>query len=94
MRIYVGILPHDVIGKTLSAAFAGHGEVDSAQMITDRYTGQYRGFGFVEMRDNAQAEAAIQGLNGSDLGDRIIKVNQARPRNDNRGGGGDRGPRR
>ena len=94
MRIYEGNLPHDVTGETLSAAFAGHGEVDSAQVITDRYTGQSRGFGFVEMRDNAQAEAVIQGLDGSDLGDRVNKVNQARLRNGNRGGGGDRGPRR
>ena len=92
MRIYVGNLAQDVSDEVLNSAFSAHGEVASAQVISDRYTGLSRGFGFVEMRDNAQAEAAIRGLDGTDLNGQSIKVNQARPRRE-QGGGGDRGPR-
>ncbi len=89
MRIYVGNLAQGVTDEVLKSTFTAHGEVASAEVITDRYTGLSRGFGFVEMRDNSQAEAAIRGLDGSSLHGQNIKVNQARPRREQ----SDRGPR-
>jgi len=88
MDIYVGNLAYEVSEDALRAAFAEHGEVSSARVITDRETGRARGFGFVEMPDAAQAEAAIQALNGQDLQGRTLTVNESRPRE---GGGGGRG---
>ncbi len=90
MNIYVGNLSFQTTEEELEGAFAAHGEVQSARIITDRYTGQSRGFGFVEMADNAAAEAAIQSLNGRELSGRPLTVNEARPREDrgSRGGGG------
>ena len=90
MNIYVGNLSFEMTEEQLEGAFAAHGEVQSARIITDRYTGQSRGFGFVEMPDNAAAESAIQALNGREVSGRPLTVNEARPREDrgSRGGGG------
>lgn len=95
MRIYVGNLVHDVTDDDLRGAFSAYGEVASADVIMDRYTGQSRGFGFVEMRDSESAQKAIRELDGRDIKGRQVKVNEARPRTENRGfgGGGGRGPR-
>ena len=90
MNIYVGNLPFEVTEEALQVAFTEYGEVTSARIITDRMTGRPRGFGFVEMPDNAQAEAAIQGLNAKDFQGRALTVNEARPRED-RGGRRDDG---
>jgi len=88
MNIYVGNLSFDTGDAELRAAFEAYGEVTSASVITDRETGRSRGFGFVEMPSADQAKAAIQALNGTDLGGRALKVNEARPRGDSRGGSG------
>ncbi len=88
MNIYVGNLPYNVTDDELRAAFADFGEVASANVIMDRMSGQSKGFGFVEMPNNSEAEEAINALNESALNGRNIKVNQARPRNDRSGGGG------
>ena len=92
MNIYVGNLSFEMTEEELEGAFAVHGEVQSARIISDRYTGQSRGFGFVEMPDNAAAESAIQALNGREVSGRPLTVNEARPREDrgSRGGGGGR----
>ena len=89
MNIYVGNLSFDETETSLEAAFAAHGEVTSARIITDRETGRSRGFGFVEMADQSQAQAAIAALNGTSLNGRDLTVNEARPREDR--GGGSRG---
>ncbi|MEA3421531.1 MAG: RNA-binding protein [Acidobacteriota bacterium] len=93
MNIYVGNLSRDVAEEDLRKAFEAFGEVASAKIITDKFTGDSRGFGFVEMRKSPEAQAAISGLDGKDLKGRALKVNEARPRrDDNRGRGGfDRG---
>ena len=93
MNIYVGNLSFDTTDSGLRAAFEAHGEVSSAQVITDRDTGRSRGFGFVEMPSDEEARAAMTALDGSDLDGRQIKVNQAKPRGDRRGGGGGGGRR-
>ncbi len=94
MNIYVGNLSFETGDAELRAAFAAHGEVTSASVITDRDTGRSRGFGFVEMPSADQARAAIQALNGTDLGGRALNVNEARPRESRGGsGGGGRGGR-
>jgi RNA recognition motif-containing protein len=80
VNIYVGNLPYSVSDSDLRDAFSAYGDVSSVNIITDRMTGQSKGFGFVEMNDNGQADAAIKGLNGSDLGGRSLTVNQAKPR--------------
>ncbi len=90
MRIYVGNLPYDVGSDDLAALFEQHGEVASADVITDRDTGRPRGFAFVEMPNRNEAEQAIQALNGIEVGGRTIVVNEARPRG-GRGPGGGRG---
>jgi RNA recognition motif-containing protein len=92
MNIYVGNLSHDVTQDELHQAFAAHGEVTSANIITDKFSGQSRGFGFVEMPKSEEAQAAISALNGTDLKGQTLNVNEARPRNDRprRGGGGGR----
>ncbi len=95
MNIYVGNLSYSTQDQDLHDAFSAHGAVDSARVITDRESGRSRGFGFVEMPDRAEAEAAISALNGTDLQGRTISVNEARPREDRpRGGGGGGGGRR
>lgn len=93
MKIYVGNLSYSVDSEDLRAAFAEFGTVDSAEVIVDRNTSRSRGFGFVEMNNDEEAKAAIEGLNGKDLDGRPLNVNEARPRrNDSgRGGGGGSG---
>ncbi len=87
-KLYVGNLSYDVTDSDLQQFFAGHGTVDSATVINDRDTGRSKGFGFVEMSSDAEAEAAIAALDGTDLGGRSIKVNEAKPRPAGSGGGG------
>lgn len=88
MNIYVGNLPREATEDDLREAFVAFGEVTSAKIITDRFTGDSRGFGFVEMPNSSEAQAAISGLDGKDLKGRTLRVNEARPRRDNRRGGG------
>jgi len=90
-NIYVGNLGFDVSGEELEKMFSEFGEVVSANVITDRETGRSRGFGFVEMGDEAAAAKAIEALNGKDMNGRALTVNEARPRQDRGGGGGGRG---
>ncbi|MFA6434427.1 MAG: RNA-binding protein [Elusimicrobiales bacterium] len=78
-RIYVGGLPFSANDEQLSAVFAAHGSVTSAKVITDKFSGQSRGFGFVEMSNDEEAMAAIEKLNGSDMEGRKLTVNEARP---------------
>lgn len=80
MNIYVGNLPYNVTEEELKEAFSKFGEVSSVNVITDKYSGQSKGFGFVEMEKNSEAEEAIKALNESSLKGRDIKVNQAKPR--------------
>ncbi len=101
MNIYVGNLSFDETEASLESTFAAHGEVTSARIITDRETGRSRGFGFVEMSDEAQAQAAIAALNGTNVNGRDLTVNEAKPREDRGGsrggfggGGGGGGGRR
>jgi RNA recognition motif-containing protein len=91
MNIYVGNLSWEMSEDELREAFAPFGQVESARIITDKISGRSRGFGFVEMPDEEEAKAAIAALNNKDLSGRNIKVNEARPRNDDRGGRGGRG---
>lgn len=92
MRIYVGNLAYSVGEDELRQMFSPFGQVASANVITDRDTGQSKGFGFVEMPNSTEAQAAIAGLNGKEMGGRSVTVNEARPRADRneggRGGGG------
>ena len=90
-KIYVGGLPDSATEQQLSDLFAAHGAVASARIITDKFTGQSRGFGFVEMSSDAEAQAAITALNGSEMGGRTLTVNEARPQEPRTGGGGGRG---
>ena len=87
MNIYVGNLPREATEEDLRKAFESFGEITTAKIITDRFTGDSRGFGFVEMSNNSEGQAAISGLDGKDLKGRALKVNEARPRRDDRGGG-------
>ena len=80
MNIYVGNLPYSATEDELRDAFAAFGDVAKVNLITDKYSGQSKGFAFVEMDDNAAADAAIKGLNDTNMGGRNIKVNQAKPR--------------
>ncbi|PIU17733.1 MAG: RNA-binding protein [Elusimicrobia bacterium CG08_land_8_20_14_0_20_59_10] len=91
-RIYVGGLPFKTTEEEMNALFTTYGQVTSAKLITDKYSGQSRGFGFVEMPDDAEAAAAMEKLNGSDFGGRKLTINEARPM-EARTGGGDRGGR-
>jgi len=95
MKIYVGNLSYQTTEEDLRTAFANYGEVASAEIIQDRATGRSKGFGFVEMANRQEAEAAIQGLNETEFGQRRIVVNEARPKEDRGGfgggGGGGRG---
>jgi len=92
-KIYVGGLPYSTSEQELSDLFAQYGGVQSAKVITDKYTGQSRGFGFVEMGSDAEAKAAIEALNGTELGGRSLTVNEAKPQAPRTGGfdGGNRG---
>lgn len=87
MNIYVGNLSFDMGDDELRTAFEEFGAVDSAVVIKDRFTGKSRGFGFVEMTEQTEAEAAIEGLNGKEIQGRELRVNEARPRDERRGGG-------
>mgnify|MGYP001818229566 CR=1 FL=1 len=91
-KLYVGNLPYSSTEDSLREAFSQSGSVDSVTIIIDRDTGRSKGFGFVEMGTDAEAQAAIEALDGQDLGGRRIKVNEAKPRapRENRGGGGGR----
>ena len=91
MNIYVGNLSFDETEDTLETEFATHGEVTSARIITDRFSGRSRGFGFVEMPNQSEAEAAIAALNGREINGRALTVNEARPRDDRGGAGGGAG---
>ena len=96
MNIYVGNLSHEVTEEDLKEAFEVFGEVDTVKVIKDKYSGQSKGFGFVEMPAKAEAQSAIEGLNGKDLKGRSLNVNEARPRpegrrDDARSGGPRRG---
>ncbi len=88
MNIYIGNLPYSISEDELRDLFTAHGEVSSANIIMDRDSGRSKGFGFIEMPDKAQGEAAINAINQTDVQGRSVRVNEARPRNDNRGGGG------
>jgi len=88
MKIYVGNMNFDTTESDLRTAFEAHGTVDTVNIITDRDTGRAKGFGFVEMSNDTEGQAAIDALNEKDLQGRTIKVNVAKPRTDNRGGGG------
>lgn len=87
MKLYVGNLPDSMTEEALTTMFAEAGPVVSAKIITDRYTGQPRGFGFVEMETKVDGQRAISMLNGKDVDGRTLKVNEARPQQ-KRGGGG------
>ena len=88
-KLYVGNLSYDVDSSALESLFSPHGTVRSAQIITDRDTGRSKGFGFVEMGSDAEAQAAIAALNGQQSGGRALTVNEAKPREERpRGGGG------
>ena len=87
MNIYVGNLSYEVTEEQLRQEFMAFGEVTSVNIIKDRYSGQSKGFGFVEMPSLSEGQAAITGLNGKLLEDRTIAVSGARPRSDSRGGG-------
>jgi RNA recognition motif-containing protein len=93
MNIYVGNLSYDTTEDQLRQVFEGFGQVSSVNIITDKFSGESRGFGFVEMSDQGEAQAAIGGLNGQELNGRALNVNEARPRGEGRGGGGRGGGR-
>jgi RNA recognition motif-containing protein len=86
--LYVGNLPYGVDSSQLEQLFKAHGQVVSAQVISDRETGRSKGFGFIEMASDAEAQAAIAALNGQDQEGRPLTVNEARPREERSGGGG------
>ncbi len=86
-KLYVGNLGYGVSSSDLEQLFTAHGTVDSAQVIEDRSTGQSKGFGFVEMGSESEAQAAITALNGQDHGGRALTVNEAKPREPRSGGG-------
>jgi len=87
-RLYVGNLSYDISSSDLEALLGQHGTVLSAEVISDRATGQSKGFGFVEMESAAEADAAIEALNGQQHGNRTLTVNEAKPRAARSGGGG------
>lgn len=91
MNIYVGNLSREVVDEDVRQAFEVFGQVASVNVITNKFTGESRGFGFVEMPVQAEARAAIDGLNGTELKGRSLTVNEARPRREDHRGGGRRG---
>lgn len=90
-KLYVGNLSYGTKDSELQQIFEEYGSVQSVQVIMDRETGRSKGFGFVEMSNDQEAQAAIDGLNGKEIGGRPLTVNEARPREDRGGGGGGRG---
>jgi len=90
MNIYVGNLPHKATEDEVRQAFVEFGQVTEVRLIMDKFSGESRGFGFVEMPSKAEAEKAIEEMNGKELMGRVLNVNEARPKTD-RGGGGRRG---
>ncbi len=90
MNIYVGNLSYEVNDNDLKQAFEAFGEVKSASVIKDKFSGESRGFGFVEMANKPEADAAVRSLNGKDMKGRAMNVNEARPRPAGGGGGGGR----
>ena len=94
-KLYVGGLPYPVTGGRLEELFSAHGTVESANVISDKFTGQSRGFGFVEMSSGNEAQSAISALNGTQFEGRTLTVNEAKPmaKRDNFGGGKGRGDR-
>jgi cold-inducible RNA-binding protein len=90
-KLYVGNLGYETTEATLSELFGAIGEVLSVNLITDRMSGRSRGFAFVEMAEQSAAQEAINQLNGREVDGRALKVNEARPKRDDRGGGGNRG---
>lgn len=86
-KLYVGNLSYDVESSTLQQLFSAHGTVESAEVIQDRETGRSKGFGFVQMGTDAEAQAAIAALNGQEHGGRALTVNEAKPRENRTGGG-------
>jgi cold-inducible RNA-binding protein len=92
-KLYVGNLSYETTDSALEQLFAPHGTVQSAQVIMDRDTGRSKGFGFVEMSSDQEAQAAIAALSGKEVNGRALTVNEARPREDRGGGGGGRGGR-
>ena len=97
-KLYVGGLPYSVTEGRLQEIFAAHGTVESAKVISDKFTGQSRGFGFVEMSSGGEAQKAMEALNGTQLDGRTLVVNEAKPMGnrdrDGGGGGGGRGGNR
>ena len=93
-KLYVGNLSFDVTQSQLQDMFAPYGSVQSAQLISDRDTGRSKGFGFVEMGSDQEAQAAIAALSGKDMNGRALTVNEAKPREGGGGGGGSGGSRR
>jgi cold-inducible RNA-binding protein len=87
-KLYVGNLTYDMGDGDLSQLFGQHGTVESAQVIMDRDTGRSKGFGFVEMKTEQEAKAAIEGLNGKEVNGRALTVNEAKPKTEGGGGGG------
>ncbi len=88
MHIYIGNLSYEVTEEDLKQAFEAFGDVESVKIIKDKYTDRSKGFGFVEMPDNADSQSAINDLNDTELKGRTLKVNKARPRPESRGGRG------
>jgi cold-inducible RNA-binding protein len=89
-NLYVGNLSHTTTEAELRAAFQAHGNVEKVSIVTDRETGRARGFAFVEMTDASEADKAVAALNGTELGGRALKINEARPKSDRPRGGGQR----
>ncbi len=87
-KLYVGNLSYDVSSSDLEALLSPHGTIQSAEVIMDRSTGRSKGFGFVEMNSDSEAQAAITALNGQEQGGRSLTVNEAKPREPRSGGGG------
>jgi RNA recognition motif-containing protein len=92
-KLYVGGLPYSVTEGRLQEIFAAHGTVESAKVISDKFTGQSRGFGFVEMSSGGEAQKAMEALNGTQLDGRTLVVNEAKPMGNRDGGGGGGGGR-
>jgi len=90
-KLYVGNLSYQTDSSAVQQLFSAHGTVESAQIISDRDTGQSKGFGFVEMGSDAEAQAAIAALNGHEYEGRALTVNEAKPKENRSGGGGGRG---
>jgi len=88
MNLYVGNLAREITEEDLKQAFAAFGQVDTATIIKDKFTGESRGFAFIEIPILAEAQAAIAGLNGKELKGRALTINEARPKTERRGGGG------